>query len=78
MSKNTFMYDQNNVAEEERQAFEKLMDKIGWFMFDLLVLDYVQDHLSGVSFSTPIATAWKIYIEVCSVTVISKWLPKLN
>ena len=55
---------QKNVAEEERKEFETLMDKIGWFMFDFLVLGYIQDPHTGASFSVPLTENWKIFIEV--------------
>ena len=50
--------------EEERRDFELLMDKIGWFMFDFLVLGYIQDQQTGASFSVPVTENWKIFIEV--------------
>ena len=50
--------------EEERRDFELLMDKIGWFMFDFLVLGYIQNQQTGASFSVPVTENWKIFIEV--------------
>lgn len=44
--------------------FKVLMDKIGWFMFELLVLGYIQDQHTGVSFSAPRIEKWKVFIEV--------------
>ena len=40
------------------------MDKIGWFMFDLFILGYVQDSHTGMSFAVPEGLNWKGYIEV--------------
>lgn len=40
------------------------MDVIGWFFFDLLVLGYVEDPDSGLSFRIPGGLHWAIYIEV--------------
>ena len=40
------------------------MNKIGWFMFNLFVLGYVQDTDIGVSFSSSAAHKWKVFIEV--------------
>ncbi|XP_019857334.1 PREDICTED: uncharacterized protein LOC109585637 [Amphimedon queenslandica] len=56
-----------SVAEEERKEFETLMDKIGWFMFEFLVLGYIQDPHTGASFSVPLTENWKIFIEVPSL-----------
>ena len=56
---------QENVAEEERLQFKILMDRIGWFMFDFLVLGYIHDQETGASFSVPVSEKWTIYIEAC-------------
>ncbi|XP_019859705.1 PREDICTED: uncharacterized protein LOC109587936, partial [Amphimedon queenslandica] len=56
-----------NVAEEERKEFEALMNKIGWFIFDFLVLGYIQDPHTGASFSVPLTENWKIFVEVPSI-----------
>lgn len=41
------------------------MDRIGWFMFDFLVLGYIHDQETGASFSVPVSEKWTIYIEAC-------------
>ena len=40
------------------------MDSISWFFFDLLVLGYVEDRNSGLSFRLPGDLSWTIYVEV--------------
>ena len=41
------------------------MEMIGWFFFDLLMLGYVEDSDTGLSFCIPRGRAWTIYVEVC-------------
>lgn len=41
-----------------------ISDKIGWFFFDLLLLGYVEDPPTGLSFSFSLDTSWNLYIEV--------------
>ena len=53
-----------NVADEERKQFTQLMDKVGWFMFDLFILGYIHDSHTGMSFAVPKGLNWKVYIEV--------------
>ena len=42
------------------------MEVIGWFFFDLLMLGYVEDSDTGLSFCIPRGLAWAIYVEVCA------------
>ena len=46
------------------KAAEKLQKKIGWFLFELLVLGKVDDFHSGSSFQLHNRTDWEFYIEV--------------
>ena len=55
---------QDSVAESERSRYRELMDVIGWFFFDLLVLGYVEDLDTGLSFRIPGGLQWAVYIEV--------------
>ena len=41
------------------------MEVIGWFFFDLLMLGYVEDSDTGLSFHIPGGLSWAIYVEVC-------------
>ena len=41
------------------------MEVIGWFFFDLLMLGYVEDSDTGLSFRIPGGLSWAIYVEVC-------------
>lgn len=43
------------------------MDTINWFFFDLFILGYVEDPLTGTSFRYPGGLEWAIYIEVPSL-----------
>ena len=42
------------------------MEVVGWFFFDLLLLGYVEDPVTGMSFSVPGGMGWRIYVEVPS------------
>ena len=48
----------------EYTQYHQLMKVIDWFMFDLLVLGYVEDPDTGLSFRLPGGQEWSIYIEV--------------
>lgn len=54
------------VPETNRRSptYSALMKSISWFFFDLLILGYVEDRKSGLSFRIPRAQLWSIYIEV--------------
>ena len=44
----------------------QLMEVLGWFFFDLLVLGYVEDKDTGLSFHLPAGLNWVVYVEVPS------------
>ena len=48
------------------------MRHIGWFLFNLLALGYVEDSNSEESFRMPKKCSWKLYIEV-SVIVLQHY-----
>ena len=51
-----------------KSPYHELINKVGWFFFDLLVLGYVEDPSSGKSFHFPANLSWKLFIEVsCSI-----------
>ena len=58
------------MDENEQAHHRQLIKVIGWFFFDLLMLGYVEDSHSGLSFRIPGGLAWAIYVEVC---VVMKW-----
>lgn len=61
---------QDSVDKSEYERYKELMDIIGWFFFDLLILGYVEDAVTGKSFRIPGGLKWAIYIEVnCHVCV---------
>ena len=68
---------QESVDESERVHHQKLMEVIGWFFFDLLILGYVEDFNTGLSFRIPGGKAWAIYVEVC-VCVFRVWNEDVN
>ena len=43
-----------------------MIEVIGWFFFDLLILGYVEDRDTGLSFRLPGGLDWVIYVEVPS------------
>ena len=53
--------------EEESLCLPELVETIGWFFFNLLVLGYVEDPSTGASFRFPGGQKWAIYIEVPSL-----------
>ena len=64
---------QESVDVSERDRYRELMEVIGWFFFDLLILGYVEDPDTGLSFRMPGDLAWAIYIEVSwkrAVTIV--------
>ena len=60
------LYLQDSVDKAELQHYEQLLETIGWFFFDLFVLGYVEDPVTGHSFRFPCGMSWAIYIEVCT------------
>ena len=46
--------------------YRRLIEVIGWFFFDLLILGYVEDRDTGLSFRLPGGLDWVIYVEVPS------------
>lgn len=48
----------------ERLNYRELIGKIGWFFFDLFILGYVEDPVSGTSFRLPGGVSWAVYVEV--------------
>ena len=56
---------QESVDANVRVHHQQLMDMIGWFFFDLLMLGYVEDSNTGLSFRISGGKAWAIYVEVC-------------
>ena len=60
-----FQLCQESVDEVERLSYKELINKIGWFFFDLFILGYVEDPVSGASFRLPGGASWAVYIEVC-------------
>ena len=55
---------QDLATESEQTRYGDLMEVIGWFFFNLLLLNYVEDPNSGLSFFLPGGLEWAIYIEV--------------
>lgn len=53
------------MDESEQARHQQLMEVIGWFFFDLLMLGYVEDSNTGLSFCIPGGLAWAVYVEVC-------------
>ena len=50
--------------DEEKSKHKLLLETIGWFFFDLLLLGYVEDVVTGKSFYLPGGLSWTIFIEV--------------
>jgi len=54
------------VDDKERNKYEQLIETIGWFFFDLFILGYVEDPVTGNSFRFPGGMQWAVYVEVPS------------
>lgn len=52
------------MDDQERQRYNQLIETVGWFFFDLFILGYVEDPVTGYSFRFPGGMKWAIYIEV--------------
>ena len=57
---------QESVDKREDYNYKELMKVIGWFFFDLFLLGYVEDPVTGLSFSIPGGMGWMVYVEVPS------------
>ena len=55
---------QESVDKSERDQHQQLMEMIGWFFFELLMLGYVEDSDTGLSFRIPGGLRWAVYVEV--------------
>ena len=63
-------FSQESVDDIEQARHRQLMEVIGWFFFDLLMLGYVEDSDTGLSFHIPRGLAWGIYVEVCAHVLV--------
>ena len=52
--------------------YQELWETISWFFFDLLILGYVEDPVTGNSFHIPGGMEWSVYIEVPSLEFLCK------
>jgi len=52
------------VDDQEREHYNRLINTVGWFFFNLFILGYVEDPLTGHSFRCPGGMEWAIYVEV--------------
>lgn len=59
-----FFSFKDSISDIEKQRYVELMELISWFFFDLLMLGYVEDQETGLSFRIPGEMKWNIYIEV--------------
>lgn len=53
-----------SVVESDQERYQSLMEIIGWFFFDFLLLGYVEDPDTGRSFRLPGGLGWLIFVEV--------------
>ncbi len=58
------------VDESESERYQELLEVIGWFFFDLLLLGYVEDPPTGRSFRIPGSLGWAIFVEVCALYAV--------
>ena len=55
-----------------------MFDIVRWFLFDLLILGYVEDRNSGLSFRLPGELKWTFYIEVPCGSLVQDAKEALN
>ena len=55
---------QNGADTREKEHYQQLMKTIRWFFFELLILGYVEDPATGLSFHFPAGLSWALYTEV--------------
>ena len=53
-----------NPGCNQHDGYAHLLEKINWFMFDLLILGYIEDPNSGLSFTLQQWLNWTFYIEL--------------
>ena len=61
------------MDDQERQRYNHLINAVGWFFFDLFILGYVEDPLTGHSFRCPGGMEWAIYVEVHTYVHACAW-----
>lgn len=54
------------MDKSEEHHYNELMKVVGWFFFDLFLLGYVEDPITGLSFSIPGGMDWTVFVEVPS------------
>ena len=58
-------YKQDFEDEDDKAQFGKLSSQISWFFFSLLIVGYVEEYCSGLSYRLPGGLMWSIFVEVC-------------
>lgn len=57
-------FQQSFENARDRQQYDEIIEQVGWFLFDLFVLGYVEDPIMGKSFQFPVGMSWRVYVEV--------------
>ena len=57
------------------EHYQCLLETVGWFFFNLLLLGYVEDRTSGASFCIPSGLEWSVYAEVSIIMLGTYRLP---
>lgn len=58
-------------TEIERSSYSELIEMIRWFFFDLLLLGYIEDFTTGLSFCFPKGLDWAVFIEVSYISALA-------
>lgn len=53
------------MGDSQHHLYNQQMETVRSFFFSLLILGYVEDPVSGMSFQFPLGLSWIIFIEVC-------------
>ena len=65
---------QDSVDKADVHTYQRLLQTVDWFFFDLFLLGYVEDPATGRSFRFPGGMAWAVYIEVCIYMCIDTYI----
>lgn len=63
-------FNQTFENVRDRKQYDEIIKQVGWFFFDLFVLGYVEDPITGKSFQLPMGMSWRVYVEVCKQCIM--------
>ena len=64
------------MGDSQHHLYNQQMETVRSFFFSLLILGYVEDPVSGMSFQFPLGLSWIIFIEVRMCAIVHVVLSK--